>query len=46
MDQEDPMVPPEKVLGLEPNMHLSQIHGLVARQEAQGLGLHRWPEDC
>ena len=45
-DQEDPRVPPEKVLGLEPNRHLNQIHGLGARQEVQGLGLHRWPEYC
>ena len=45
-DQEDPRVPPEKVLGLEPNRHLNHNQGLVARQEVQGLGLHRWPEDC
>ena len=41
VDQDDPMVPPEKVLGLEPNRQFDHSPELCAKQEVQGLGLHR-----
>jgi hypothetical protein len=40
-DQEDPMVPPEKMLGLEPSRQFDHSPGLGARQKVQGLGFHR-----